>query len=176
MGGSEKRRGLTRKGEIDASKLARLLDDTNLEVFISSPYTRAILSIKELANNSGKDILIYENFKECEFQRGDKVIPNEQVYPLVKKMFLNHDYAMPGGETYNQCMSRAISELESVLRNFKGKNIAISTHGFVMTLMISYFIEKIGYDFLVETTKPDVYLLKFDGLRLTNFKRIWREV
>ncbi|TSB45863.1 histidine phosphatase family protein [Alkalicoccobacillus porphyridii] len=175
-GGSEKSRGLTRKGKTDASKLTKLLIDADIEVFISSPYTRAILSIEELANKIGKDILIYENFKECKFSQEDKVIPNEQVYPLVERMFLNHDYAILGGETYKQCMDRAIFELERVLSNFKGKKVAISTHGFVMTLMISFFIKNIGFDFLVETSKPDVYLLKFNGVKLTEFNRIRREV
>ncbi len=176
LGGSEERRGLTRKGKIDASKLTTLLRNEDIEVFISSPYTRALLSIEELATESGKEILLCENFKECTFSKGDKVVPNEQVYPLVKKMFSNHEYAILGGETYNQCLDRAIFGLERVLRNFKGKRIAISTHGFVMTIMIRNFIKHIGFDFLMETTKPDVFLLKFDGMTVTEFTRIWREV
>lgn len=170
---NERTRGLTEKGKINACKVTKILEEEGIDTFISSPYARAVLTIEELARLSNKEVLIYENLKECVFSNEDKIIPNEEIYPLVKKMFENPDFTTQGGESYTQCLNRSVSTLKEILNNFQGNRIVIGTHGFVMTLMISHFDNRYGLDFLMETSKPDIYKMKFNGENLINIERMW---
>lgn len=47
--GNERSRGLTLKGESDAQIVTELLKDEGIDTFISSPYSRAILTIEGVA-------------------------------------------------------------------------------------------------------------------------------
>ncbi|MBM6645306.1 histidine phosphatase family protein [Bacillus sp. RIT 809] len=173
--GDERTRGLTEKGTLDAHKVTEILKTEGINTFISSPYKRAMLTIEEAANFYEKEILVYENLKECRFSSEDKIISDKEVYPLVKKMFSNLDFALTEGESYADCQRRVVRVLKEILMNFQGHKIVIGTHGLVMTLMMNYFDNQHGLEFLMSTSKPDVYKLEFKEQQLINVERLWRE-
>lgn len=67
--GTERTRGLTTKGNGDVEKVTEILKEEGIDVIISSPYNRAILSIEGLAQHFGLDIEIYEDLRERHFSR-----------------------------------------------------------------------------------------------------------
>ena len=75
-------------------RVTEILETEGIDTFISSPYKRAMLTIEKSANLHEKEILVYENLKECKFSSEDKIISDKEVYPLVKKMFSNPDFAL----------------------------------------------------------------------------------
>ncbi|MGN9167106.1 histidine phosphatase family protein [Paenibacillus jamilae] len=171
--GNERTRGLTDKGMSDANQTTELLDREGIEVFISSPYQRAILTIQELSRRSGKEIIVFENLKERIFSTDDHRMPDEDLFPLLKKSFSDPDFALPGAESNNGCQSRAVAVLKEILTTFRGRKIAIGTHGAVMTLMMGYFDNRYDYHFLMQTSKPDVYKMEFNGEELVRVERLW---
>lgn len=62
--GMERTRGLSEKGISDSIKIRTELENEEIDVFVSSPYERAIQTIKELADVHKKDIIIFEDLKE----------------------------------------------------------------------------------------------------------------
>lgn len=173
--GDERTRGLTERGELDANRVTELLKDEGVDTFISSPYSRAMLTIEELAHFYEKEILVDENLRECVFTSEDKIMLDKELYPLVKKMFSSPDFALRGGESKTDCQSRAVAVLKEILKDFRGHKIVIGTHGLVMTLMMGYFDSQYDYEFLMKTSKPDVYRMKFNGEQLIDIKRLWAE-
>lgn len=173
--GDERTRGLTEKGTLDAHKVTEILKTEGIDTFISSPYKRAMLTIEKLANSHEKEIVVYENLKECRFLSEDKIISDKEVYPLVKKMFSNPDFTLTGGESYVDCQRRVVKILKEILIDFQGHKIVVGTHGLVMTLMMNYFDNQYGLKFLMNTSKPDVYKLEFKDEQLINVERLWRE-
>ncbi|MGH0590692.1 histidine phosphatase family protein [Bacillus pretiosus] len=171
--GSERTRGLTEKGSLDAHRVTDILKTEGIDTFISSPYKRAVLTIEKTANFYEKEILIYENLKECMFSSGNQVISDKEVYPLVKKMFSNPDFALMEGESYKDCQRRVVKALKEILMDFQGQKIVIGTHGLVMTLMMNYFDKQYGFEFLIHTSKPDIYKLKFNDEQLLNVEKLW---
>ncbi|MGH1324530.1 histidine phosphatase family protein [Bacillus pretiosus] len=171
--GSERTRGLTEKGSLDAHRVTDILKTEGIDTFISSPYKRAVLTIEKTANFYEKEILIYENLKECMFSSGDQVISDKEVYPLVKKMFSNPDFTLMEGESYKDCQRRVVKVLKEILMDFQGQKIVIGTHGLVMTLMMNYFDKQYGFEFLIHTSKPDIYKLEFNAEQLLNVKKLW---
>ncbi|HDX9590567.1 TPA: histidine phosphatase family protein [Bacillus pseudomycoides] len=171
--GNERTRGLTEKGKLDANRVTELLKDEGVDTFISSPYSRAMLTIEELAHFYEKEILIDENLRECMFTSDDTIMSDKELYPLVKEMFSSPHYSLRGGESKADCQNRAVAVLKEILTDFKGHKIVIGTHGLVMTLMMEYYDSQYGYEFLMETSKPDVYKMKFNGEQLIDIKRLW---
>ena len=121
--GSERTRGLTEKGSLDAHRVTDILKAEAIDTFISSPYKRAVLTIEKAANFYEKEVLIYENLKECMFLSEDQVISDKEVYPLVKKMFSNPDFALTEGESYKDCQRRVVKVLKEILMDFQNVQI-----------------------------------------------------
>ncbi|MBE5103728.1 histidine phosphatase family protein [Bacillus thuringiensis] len=172
--GDERTRGLTEKGNLDAHRVTEILKTEGIDIFISSPYNRAMLTIEESANFYEKEIVVYENLKECRFSSEGRIISDKEVYPLVKKMFSNQDFELTEGESYADCQRRVVKVLKEILMDFQGDKIVIGTHGLVMTLMMNYFDNQYGFEFLISTSKPDIYKMEFKEEQLMNVERLWK--
>ncbi|WP_442600712.1 histidine phosphatase family protein [Paenibacillus sp. KN14-4R] len=171
--GNERTRGLTLQGKLKAETITEILKSEGINVIISSPYARAILTLEGLAKELELDIKIIEDLRERYFS--DYIISNEEFMPAMKKMFDDPDYALPGGESNTVCQNRSVVVLKNILEEYKGKKVAIGTHGNVMTLMMNYFDSNYGLDFLNQTKKPDIYKIQFKDLELEEVTRLWKE-
>jgi 2,3-bisphosphoglycerate-dependent phosphoglycerate mutase len=170
---NERTRGLTAQGMLDAHQVKLLLKSEAIDVFVSSPYERAVLTIKELARSLGKKIIRFEDLKERMFTPENQPLSKEELAALLKRSFHDPKYTLPGGESNEACQRRAVRVLLEIVNTYQGKKIAIGTHGAVMTLMMGYFDGSYNLNFLLQTSKPDLYRLDFDGLKLINVRRLW---
>lgn len=167
--GTERTRGLTTKGIRDVEKVTDILLEEGINVIISSPYQRAILSVKELAQALNLDIEIKEDLRERFFSL--EIVEN--LSSVISDKFYDFDYSLLGGESNSVCQKRAISVIKNILKEHNGKKIAIGTHGLVMTLMLNYFDSRYGLEFFTQLDKPDIYRLKFEHLDLIEVTRLW---
>ncbi|WP_282942652.1 histidine phosphatase family protein [Paenibacillus sp. RC67] len=173
-GGNERTRGLTDKGKADAHKITEILKDEGIDTFISSPYSRAFLTIEELAQSLGKEILVFEDLREMVFLSEDAILAEKELYPTVKKIFTEPDFSLPGGESLKNCQNRSIAVLKRILHEHKGQKVVLGTHGAVMTLMMGYFDRQYDLEFLLKTSKPDIYRMEFNEDALLETKRLWK--
>lgn len=120
----------------DAFQITELLREEGIEVFVSSPYQRAILTIQELAQCSGQEVLIFEDLKERIFSSEDNRMPDDELLPLLDKSFSDPNFALTGGESNAVCQNRSITVLKELLKIYRGRKVALGTHGAVMTLRI----------------------------------------
>ncbi|MFD2613432.1 histidine phosphatase family protein [Paenibacillus gansuensis] len=171
--GTERTRGLTTKGKGDVEKVTEILKEEGIDVAISSPYNRAILSIEGLAQYLGLDIKTFEGLRERCF--AGEIIEDAELMSVIREKFYDFDYSLPGGESNSDCQNRSISVIKNILKEHSGKKIAIGTHGLVMTLMMNYFDSSYGLDFLNQLKKPDIYKLRFENLELKEVIRLWNE-
>jgi 2,3-bisphosphoglycerate-dependent phosphoglycerate mutase len=172
--GNERTRGLTDKGRSDAHIVTELLKDEGIDTFVSSPFRRAFLTIEESAQSLGKETLVLEDLREVVLSSDDKIMSDKELYPLVKKMFSNPDFSLHGGESITICQDRSITTLKKILKKYKGQKVVIGTHGAVMTLMMGYFDNQYDLDFLLQSSKPDIYRMEFDEEVLMGIKRLWK--
>jgi len=171
--GNERTRGLTAKGKIDVEKITKILKDEGINVIISSPYTRAILSVEGLAQCLNLKINPFEDLRERHFAGG--IIEIIELMSAIRDNFHDPDFALPGGESNAVCQNRSIAVLKIILKEYEGKKIAIGTHGLVMTLMMNHFDSNYGLDFLNQLKKPDIYKMQFEDLELKAVTRLWNE-
>lgn len=174
--GNERTRGLTDKGKQDAIDIAKSLKDEGIEIFVSSPYTRAIETIRGLAEQAGKEVQEIEDLRERVFVSGDTRMSDKDLSPLLKKSFADPNFSLTGGESNAACQKRAIAILEDILKTYQGSKIAIGTHGAVIALMIGYYDSQYGLDFLLQSSKPDIYKMEFSNDKLLGVERLctWR--
>jgi 2,3-bisphosphoglycerate-dependent phosphoglycerate mutase len=164
---------LTDKGWSNANQVTALLRGEGIDLFASSPYKRAMLTIEQLANTCEKEIAIYEDLRETVFSQEGLIRSDKELYSTIKMMFEDTDFSLPGGESCTECTNRAIGALETILGKYPGRKIVIGTHGMVMTLLLRHFDRRYDYKFLMNTTKPDVYKMEFDNGQLAKVERIW---
>ncbi|MBM7619686.1 2,3-bisphosphoglycerate-dependent phosphoglycerate mutase [Bacillus tianshenii] len=171
--GNERTRGLSDKGKLDAKGVARLLQEEGIDAVISSPYDRSVLTVQALAEQIGQEVLVFEDLKERIFTVEEKRISDYELSPLLIKSFSDPNFALTGGESNADCQKRAIKVFQEILHTYRGQKVVIGTHGAVMTLMMGYYDQKYDLDFLLQTTKPDIYRMEFDGQNLMGVKRVW---
>lgn len=171
--GTERTRGLTDKGWLAVEKVTEVLMGEGIDRIVSSPYARAILTVEGLAKQLNLTVESYENLRERHFMREDIRLSNEEFMTTLISKFDDLDFAFPGGESNRECQRRAVDVLSTIIAESKGKKIVIGTHGNVMTMMMKHFDASYGYDFLSQTSKPDIYKLVFDELELVEVIRLW---
>jgi 2,3-bisphosphoglycerate-dependent phosphoglycerate mutase len=173
--GDERTRGLTPAGELYANKVTGILKDEEIDVIISSPYARAVLTVEGLAQHLNKEIITFEDLRERDFSGEDYIITDDEFMPAIMRMFEDPDYSLPGGESNSKCQARASKVLRTLLEEHQGKKMVIGTHGNVMTLMMNHFDASYGLDFFMQTKKPDIYKLEFIDMELQEVRRLWNE-
>ncbi|NRD76618.1 histidine phosphatase family protein [Bacillus sp. BRMEA1] len=171
--GNERTRGLTEKGQLDALRVTDVLKEEGIEAIISSPYNRAILTVQQLAIQIGQEVLVYEDLKERIFTAENIRISDKELFPLLKKSFSEPNFALLGAESNADCQKRAIKVLKDLLNIYRGRKVVLGTHGAVMALMMGYYDSKYDFNFLLHTSKPDIYRMEFNGQDLVDVKRLW---
>ncbi|MEF7654580.1 histidine phosphatase family protein [Bacillus thuringiensis] len=171
--GKEKTRGLTEKGKLDVQRITDVLQGEEIDIVISSPYNRSILTVQQLAKQIGQEVLVFEDLKERIFIAEEERMSDKELFPLITKSFLEPDFALTGGESNVDCQKRAIKVLKELLNTYRGQKVVLGTHGAVMTLMMGYYDSKYGLNFLLQTSKPDIYRMEFNGQELVEIKRLW---
>ncbi|REK76196.1 histidine phosphatase family protein [Paenibacillus paeoniae] len=166
-------RGLTEKGLADVKEVTELLKDEGIEVYVSSPYRRAIITIEAMASSTGHIVTTLEELKEQVFSNSETRMPDDELVPLLIKLYDDFNFAGPGGESNKDCQTRAINSMNKIISSNKGKKIAVGTHGAIMTLILGYYHKQYNLDFLLKLSKPDIYKMVFNGNILVEVERIW---
>jgi len=113
--------------------------------------------------------------REMVFVPGERIVANDELYPVVRRMFTDTDYSLPGGETIAVCQERAMRVLQQIVHTHRGKKIAIGTHGAIMTLMMGGFDSRYDVDFLFQTSKPDIYRMELNEKdECIGVQRLWK--
>lgn len=171
--GDERARGLSDKGHSDAYRIKEILEEEKITHFVSSPYRRAIDTIKYLADASNKEIELHEELRERNIASVEIEISEHEILQGIRTSFTDKHFKMPDGESTLEAQARAIPVVKQLLQQHKGGRIVLGTHGNIMTIILNYFNKEYGYEFFEQTTKPDIYKLEFDELELTQVVRMW---
>jgi len=119
--GNDRIRGLTEKGYLDAKRVTEILKDKEIDVVASSPYIRSILTVEQLAQQIGEEVLVFEDLKERIFSSGNNRVSDKELVPLLKKSFSESNFSLEGGESNAECQKRAIKVLKELLETFRDK-------------------------------------------------------
>ncbi|WP_409250847.1 histidine phosphatase family protein [Bacillus sp. SCS-153A] len=161
-------RPLSEKGFADSAGVADVLAREKIDVFISSPYLRAVQTIQGAADQFGKGIILIDGFKERKLSEK----PVESFDNAIEKVWQDWKFSWEGGESNLAAQERGVKVLREVLEEYEGKNIVVGTHGNIMVLIMNYFERTCDFDFWKKLEMPDIYRLSFDGERFVKAERI----
>lgn len=175
-------RPLTEKGRNDCRLVMDFLNDKNIGAVFSSPYKRAIDTLADFAKKSNFEIQIIEAFREC---RGDSEVridktaghrfkDNEDSVLFFRRQWADFNYTLSDGERLSEVQERNINALKKLLFEYKGKNIAIGTHGVALSTIINYYDNAYGFeDFLaMADITPWVVRMSFDGNSCVEIEKV----
>ncbi|WP_404407129.1 histidine phosphatase family protein [Jeotgalibacillus malaysiensis] len=164
--GQEAEAALTDEGTKQAEALARFFNGIEVKRIISSPFKRAIESIKPLAERKELDIHINQNLSE-------RVLSTENLPDWLDKLeqsFINMELVFEGGESAKEAEGR-IAEVVEAASEKEGITLIV-THGGIMSHFLSKYDAGFGFGEWQRLSNPDVYV--FDRNK-KNVERVWRE-
>ena len=166
--GQERDAALTIAGEKQAHFLADFLIQNNLQIesIISSPFTRAIQSIAPFALRTNLPVGEDERLEE-------RILSNNPMEDWLQKLeytFTNIDIAFLGGESTKQAMDRVASLIQDILQQEHQVTLLV-THGNLLTLILKYFDNRIGFLEWKNLSNPDIYEITLD--EQTTIHRLW---
>lgn len=159
----ELERPLSEKGLSDARKVTKLFKNEEIDIVVSSPYKRAIQTVKGTAQTINKEVEVVNNFKE----RTLTIVPAEDFTRAIKKVWEDENFAWEGGESNVAAQQRGVEALYHILEKYKGKNIVIGTHGNIMVLIMNFFSKQYDYTFWQNLDMPD------NEKELIKVDRVW---
>lgn len=162
-------RELSSKGLIDRKLVTDFLMDKQIDVVLSSPYKRAIDTVKDFAEKNKIDITLLEDFKE---RRVDSVWI-EDFDAFCKKQWKDFRYKLSDGECLEEVQNRNISALNHVLKTYKGKNIVVGSHGTALSTVINYYDKSFGYSEFnkIRTLMPWIVKFTFEENVCVNIQK-----
>lgn len=129
-------------------------------------HVRAYQSIAPLAERLGLHIEIDERLTERVLASTPRVDWRERL----AETFLDLDLYLEGGESSRTAMMRGVAVVSEVLQQ-AASTIVIVTHGNLMTLVLKYFDDRIGYAEWEQLSNPDVYRVYILGAE-THIERL----
>ena len=134
-------RELSSKGLKDRKLVTDFLMDKQIDVVLSSPYKRAVDTVRDFAETKGMDIITIDEFKERRVDSGWI----EDFNSFCKKQWEDFSYKLSDGECLEEVQSRNIFALNKVLTDYKDKNIVVGSHGTALSTIINYYDKTFGY-------------------------------
>ncbi len=177
---NDRLRELTEKGLEDSRSVTAFLSDKKIDLILSSPYRRAIDTIKNFADKNEMPILIVDDFRE----RKVDTAWVDDFESFCKSQWEDFNFKLPGGESLKEVQSRNIRALKKILQKYKGKNIVIGTHGTSLSTIIHYFNPAFGYENFQEIRNFMPWILQFDFFandfismrEYRLYKNLWRKI
>jgi len=165
-------RPLTIKGKKDAKELVGHFDSISIDSIYSSPYLRAISTIKPIADKKNIKINIRDNLKE-RLSNSSWIHNQMDLETFVDRMWFDTKTSVDGGETIAELKKRNISELTSILNESNNRTIIIGTHGTALASIISnYECAFTGKDFMkFINVMPYIVKMMFKGQDLLKIDR-----
>lgn len=145
---------LTEKGFIQASELADFLSGFKVDRIISSPFLRALQTIKPFAEKKNIEI-------EVDSRLTERVLSSLNFSDWMEKLeatFNDMDLKYKDGESSNEAMKRIVEVVNDVLAS-QSENTIIVAHGGVISLLLNYYDKNFGFKQWKSLSNPDVYLL-----------------
>ncbi len=135
-------RELTEKGMKDRVLVSDYLKDKRIDAVLSSPYKRAVDTVKDFADKYNLHIKSVHDFRERKIDS----IWIEDFQTFTRQQWADFNYRYSDGEALSEVQKRNISALNAVLMEYQNRNIVVGSHGTALSTIINYYDSSFGYD------------------------------
>lgn len=166
----DRTRELSEKGMEDRKLVTAYLKDKQIDAVLSSPYKRAVDTVKHFADSIGVPVIEADDFRE---RKVDSVWI-EDFDRFCKCQWNDFSYKLSDGETLSEVQTRNIKALKDVLNKYKDRNVVIGSHGTALSTIINYYDKTFGYDefMAIKSLMPWIVKFSFCGEEIQSIERI----
>ena len=163
-------RPLTEQGIRDSKKVTEFLMDKNITKIYSSPYKRAIDTIKDFSVKFSLDINVIDDFRERKIDS----VWIEDFVSFSKNQWKDFNYKLDNGESLGETQKRNIEALIKILKENQEVSIVIGSHGTALSTVINYFKKDFGYyEFeRIRDIMPLIVCFTFDGQEIIDIEEV----
>lgn len=163
-------RPLTLKGKEDSKLVTDYLKEKEIEIVLSSPYVRAVQTVKDYADSYGHTITTVSDFRERKID-SDWI---EDFNRFAEQQWKDFDYKLSDGESLREVQIRNVDALRQVIKEYPDKNIVIGSHGTALSTIINYFEPSFGFSHFqkIRTIMPWIVKFTFQGDELVHIEEI----
>lgn len=153
----DRMRELTEKGLRDCKKVTEFLRDKEITVTVSSPFKRAIDTIKDFAESAGAEIEVIEDFRERKIDS----VWIEDFNAFTCKQWSDFSFKLSDGESLKEVQERNIKALQKLIEKHNGRNIVLGGHGTALCTVLNFYDFSFGYPDFVEMKAKMPYIVEF---------------
>ena len=154
----DRARPLTALGLSDTPKITAALADKGITHIISSPYTRTLQTVSDLAKALDIQPETDEDFRE----RAAGKWHGDRFFEFIERQWADFSYRIEDGESLAEVQKRNIAALKRVLEKYAGETVAIATHGTALSTVINYFYPDFGYSDFIRIVDFMPYVIRMD--------------
>ncbi|MCE4956281.1 histidine phosphatase family protein [Macrococcoides caseolyticum] len=144
---------LTEDGVKLALDLVEIFKNKEIVQIYSSPFKRALDTVKPIAEDKGLKIEIVENFYERTV--GDWI---DNFSEFAERQWKDFDYKLENGESLNEVKQRIVPAFEDLINKCEG-GLIICGHGTSFSVLFNHLTDgTFGYEDFCEMNMPDVFV------------------
>jgi len=147
---------LSDKGRAQAAALAPVLAELGIEALVSSPYIRAVETLRPYAEAASLPIEVDEDL--CERRLGGWIENPAEVEEAVRRMHADLDFSLAGGETGRACLARFRAGLARAVAANPGRTIAVGSHGGVLSHLLAHLTDDLPPAFWRRVRNPHLFI------------------
>lgn len=171
---------LSVNGEEQAKELSENPELQNIDILWSSSYSRAKGTAKYIAYKNNLDINIDSRLNERKLGSIEDLAKwmKDKKYGVVQSYLLDKKYKGRDGESCEEATKRISEFLEFILEEYKGKRIALVSHGALLSFLLTNWcdlnedVKLIWNNKIIEIKEPSITKLTFDNRNLIDIESI----
>ncbi|MBE1441799.1 histidine phosphatase family protein [Paenibacillus sp. OAS669] len=159
---------LTAEGVLQAERLSAWLAAYPIQYVASSPFTRAVQSVKPYAEKMNKPLMTDVRFSERKLSEENR----EDWLQCLARTFEEPDLCFPGGESNREAAGRAVEAITEMLE-LGYSTYTVASHGNLIAILLNYYDSRIGFEQWKQLSNPDVFQLTFRHRQFEELQRVW---
>jgi 2,3-bisphosphoglycerate-dependent phosphoglycerate mutase len=148
-------------GRRQARELAPVLAELGVDALASSPYIRAVDTLRPYAEATGLAIALDEGLREKSL--GGWIEDPAEVEAAVRRMHADLDFRLEGGESGRTCLTRFEAALARVAAANPGRTIAVGSHGGVLGHLLARHDPSLAGDWWRRIRNPHLFVFDARG-------------
>jgi 2,3-bisphosphoglycerate-dependent phosphoglycerate mutase len=144
---------LSQTGTAQADALVNSIVTHEIDKLYSSPYARAVDTVRPIAISRSLEILLEPDLRERKLSDG--LIDNW--IEVIERSWADRDFKLPGCESARECQDRVFACIERILPADSTNTIAACSHGNAIALFINRIEPSFGFEAWRAMRNPHVF-------------------
>jgi 2,3-bisphosphoglycerate-dependent phosphoglycerate mutase len=150
---------LSEEGQSEARILAAGLASQGINRILSSPYRRAVQTVRPLADQLGLQVGLVQDLRERKLTNHMRLDWED----ILRRAWADFSFALPECESGLLAQARICRALLETAINFHGEKIAVASHGNAIGLFLNAIDPAFGFDQWRAMKNPEIFNLAWDG-------------